>query len=167
MLKRPMHMWERIIFDSQPRTHKCIYMYIGVVAYLQSCACHWHHGQFSERTRLIFFHSELSDLVCIKDTLGQIRQKAPLQTMWDKLQLDPIGSVWILCAVCVLKHVAVGCSVLQWVAVCCSVLQCVAVCCSVLQCVAVWCSLAVGVVCSESCALRMYTCIHVYTYVCI
>jgi len=39
---------------------------------------------------------------------------------------------------CVLRCVAVCCSVLQCAAVCCRVLQCVAVCCSVLQCVAVW-----------------------------
>jgi len=60
---------------------------------------------------------------------------------------------------CVLRCVAVCCSVLQCVAVCCSVVQCgavcccalqgVAVCCSVLQCVAVCCCvlLCVAVCC--------------------
>ena len=56
--------------------------------------------------------------------------------------------------VCVLRCVAVCCSVVWFVAVCCGVSRCVAVCCGLLRCVAVCCGvLQCAAVCGIVCSL--------------
>jgi len=66
---------------------------------------------------------------------------------------------------CVLRRVAVCCSVLWRVAMCCSVLQCVAMCCNVLQCVAVCCNeLQCVTECSVCCSVLQ--CVAVCAAVC-
>ena len=68
----------------------------------------------------------------------------------------------------VLQCVAVCCSVLQCGAVWCNLLQCVAVCCSVLQCVVVCCILwRLRLNMGKNFKLNAYTCIYIYTCVCV